>query len=236
MPHRGDPRRSRDPADVPPDPGGAGRRGQGGGRRAARANGGRDHGGRRQPGRNLHLVSPLRPDPRPAAGARGAARPRRPPRREARGPPADPVLGLPRAPAVPRRRSGLTRARAMPERLLLQPLRPYARRYALGFGCLALATLCALAIPWTLKRAIEALQAGSPVGELQRYVLLILVLAAAHGLVRLGSRFAILGGSQAVEFDLRQSLYGHLQRLPLGFYQAHRTGDLMSRASNDLSP
>ena len=123
----------------------------------------------------------------------------------------------------------------MPARILFQHLRPYARRYALGFGCLALATLCALAIPWTLKRAIEALQAGSPVGELQRYVLLILALAAAHGLVRLGSRFAILGGSQAVEFDLRQSLYGHLQRLPLGFYQAHRTGDLMSRASNDLS-
>ena len=123
----------------------------------------------------------------------------------------------------------------MPKRLLFQHLRPYARRYALGFGCLALATLCALAIPWTLKRAIEALQAGSPVGEFQRYVLLILALAAAHGLVRLGSRFAILGGSQAVEFDLRQSLYGHLQRLPLGFYQAHRTGDLMSRASNDLS-
>ncbi|MEK7363979.1 MAG: ABC transporter ATP-binding protein [candidate division NC10 bacterium] len=123
----------------------------------------------------------------------------------------------------------------MPARILFQHLRPYARRYALGFGCLALATLCALAIPWTLKRAIEALQTGSPVAELQRYVLLILVLAAAHGLVRLGSRFAILGGSQAVEFDLRQSLYGHLQRLPLGFYQAHRTGDLMSRASNDLS-
>jgi ABC-type multidrug transport system fused ATPase/permease subunit len=79
----------------------------------------------------------------------------------------------------------------MPARILFQHLRPYARRYALGFGCLALATLCALAIPWTLKRAIEALQAGSPVAELQRYVLLILVLAAAHGLVRLGSRFAI---------------------------------------------
>ncbi|MBI3028842.1 MAG: ABC transporter ATP-binding protein [Candidatus Rokubacteria bacterium] len=123
----------------------------------------------------------------------------------------------------------------MPARILLQHLRPYARRYALGFGCLALASLCALAIPWTLKRAIEALQAGAPAGELRQYVLLILALAAAHGLVRLGSRFAILGGSQAVEFDLRQSLYGHLGRLPLAFYQAHRTGDLMSRASNDLS-
>ena len=42
----------------------------------------------------------------------------------------------------------------MPARLLFQHLTPYARRYALGFGCLALASLCALAIPWTLKRAL----------------------------------------------------------------------------------
>ncbi len=123
----------------------------------------------------------------------------------------------------------------MPERLLLQHLRPYARRYLLGFGFLALASLFSLAIPWTVKRAIEALEAGSAAGELRPYVLLILALAAAHGLVRLGSRFTILGGGQAVEFDLRNTLYGHLQKLPLGFYQTHRTGDLMSRASNDLS-
>ncbi|MBI2553875.1 MAG: ABC transporter ATP-binding protein [Candidatus Rokubacteria bacterium] len=123
----------------------------------------------------------------------------------------------------------------MPERLLLQHLRPYAGRYALGCGFLALASLCALAIPWMVKRAIEALEAGSAAGELQGYVAIILALAAAHGLVRLGSRFAILGGGQAVEFDLRNTLYGHLQKLSLGFYQTHRTGDLMSRASNDLS-
>lgn len=123
----------------------------------------------------------------------------------------------------------------MPGPLLLRHLRPYARRYALGFGFLSLASLCSLAIPWMVKDAIEALQAGSTARELQGYVTVILVLAAAHGLVRLGSRFAILGGGQAVEFDLRNTLYGHLQRLPQGFYQTHRTGDLMSRASNDLS-
>ncbi len=122
-----------------------------------------------------------------------------------------------------------------PPRLLLAHLRPYGLRYALGFLFLALGSLCSLAIPWTVKLAIEALQRGSSTPELRKYILLILGLAAAHGLVRLGSRFSILGGGQAVEQDVRNRLYRHLQALPQAFYHAHRTGDLMSRASNDLA-
>jgi ATP-binding cassette subfamily B protein len=123
----------------------------------------------------------------------------------------------------------------MPERLLLRHLRPYAGRYLLGFAFLALASLFSLAIPWIVKRAIEGLQSGSGATELKGYVALILALAAAHGLVRLGSRFALLGGAQMVERDLRNALYGHLQKLPAAFYQGHRAGDLVSRASNDMS-
>ncbi len=123
----------------------------------------------------------------------------------------------------------------MAERLLLRHLRPFRRRYLLGFFSLALASLFSLAIPWTLKSAIEALGAGSRAADLQWYVGLIVVLAMAQGLARLGSRVAILGGAQALEFDLRNTLYAHFQRLPADFYQAHRTGDLMSRASNDIA-
>ena len=123
----------------------------------------------------------------------------------------------------------------MPHRLLLGHVRPYARRYFLGFLCLVLASLFSLAIPWTVKRAIEALEAGSSAAELRNFVVLILALAVAHGLVKLGSRLTILGGSQSVERDLRDTLYRHLQKLPAAFYQTRRTGDLMSRASNDMS-
>ncbi len=123
----------------------------------------------------------------------------------------------------------------MPERLLLRHLRPYAGRYLLGLVFLILASLFSLAIPWIVKRAIEGLQSGSNATELKGYAALILALAAAHGLVRLGSRFALLGGGQMVERDLRNALYGHLQKLPAAFYQGHRTGDLVSRASNDMS-
>lgn len=123
----------------------------------------------------------------------------------------------------------------MPHRLLLGHARPYRGRYLLGFLFLLLGGLFTLAIPWTVKHAIEALEAGLDAALLRQYVLLILALAAAHGLAKLGSRFAILGGSQVVEQDLRNTLYRHLQTLPPAFYQAHLTGDLMSRASNDIT-
>lgn len=123
----------------------------------------------------------------------------------------------------------------MPRRLLARYLRRYAPWYLGGFAFLALASACSLAIPWMVKNAIETLEAGREAGELAWYVAAIFVLAAAHGVVRLGSRFAIYGAGQRIEHDIRSDLYGHLQTLPPAFFQAQRTGDLMSRASNDLS-
>jgi ATP-binding cassette subfamily B protein len=44
----------------------------------------------------------------------------------------------------------------------------------------------------------------------------------------------MLGAGQWVEHDIRRDLYGHLETLPPAFYLTHRTGDLMSRATNDI--
>jgi ATP-binding cassette, subfamily B, multidrug efflux pump len=52
---------------------------------------------------------------------------------------------------------------------------------------------------------------------------------------RLASRFAILGASQHLEADVRNDLYASLQRYPPRFYTTHSTGDLMARASSDVS-
>ena len=48
-------------------------------------------------------------------------------------------------------------------------------------------------------------------------------------------RRIIVGASRDFEYDLRNDFFAHLQRLDLGYFQQHRTGDLMSRATNDLS-
>jgi ATP-binding cassette subfamily B multidrug efflux pump len=111
----------------------------------------------------------------------------------------------------------------------------YRARYAVGAFCLAAATLASLAIPWTVQRAIDALRAEAGAAGLGGYVALIVVLAITNGLARLGSRFAIIGGGQRIEYDLRNDLYASLQGFPPAFYATHPTGELMSRASSDVA-
>ena len=120
-------------------------------------------------------------------------------------------------------------------RRLLPYLLRYRLRYLGGAACLLLATLMSVSIPWTVKRAVDTLERDGAAAHVGPFVLLILALAAGHGTARLGSRFAILGAGQWVEHDLRTALYARLLTLPPAFYHAHRTGDLMSRASNDIS-
>jgi len=84
-----------------------------------------------------------------------------------------------------------------------------------------------------VKHAIDALEGAS--GSVGGYVGLILVLAAANGVARLASRFAIIGAGQRVEADLREALYAAFQSFPPAFYSGHSTGELMTRASSDVS-
>ena len=121
-----------------------------------------------------------------------------------------------------------------PARRLWAYLKRYRGRYAIGVLCLIAATGISLCIPWTIKNAIDALgHAGG--ASLPRYVVIILLLAAANGAARMGSRFAMLGAGQWVERDVRDDLFAHLLTMPPAFYHAHRVGDLMSRASSDIS-
>lgn len=120
-------------------------------------------------------------------------------------------------------------------RRLLPYLDRYRLRYLGGAACLLLATAFSLSIPWTVKSAVDALERDGVGARIGPYILLILALAAAHGAARLGSRFAMLGAGQWVEHDIRAALYARLLSLPPAFYQRHRTGDLMSRVSNDIS-
>jgi ATP-binding cassette subfamily B protein len=122
-----------------------------------------------------------------------------------------------------------------PLRRLLPYLDRYRLRYLGGALSVLLATTFSLSIPWTVKTAVDALEREGAAARLGPYVLVIVALAAAHGVARLASRFAILGAGQWVEHDLRADLYARLLALPPAFYHRHRTGDLMSRMSNDIS-
>jgi ATP-binding cassette subfamily B protein len=88
-------------------------------------------------------------------------------------------------------------------------------------------------IPWLIGRAINAIEDGDKPDLLP---LALAIFGAA--ILRLGLtvvRRLVAGKvSLAVEFDLRQTFYAHLQRLELGFFDGQQTGQLMSRATVDL--
>ena len=118
-------------------------------------------------------------------------------------------------------------------RRLMGFLRPYRRQLwgSLVFAWLAMGMT--VLIPWLIGRAVNAIEDGD------KPDLLPLALAiVGAGILRLGLtvvRRVVAGKvSLAVEFDLRQHFYAHLQRLELGFFDSQQTGQLMSRATVDL--
>ena len=111
----------------------------------------------------------------------------------------------------------------------------YRLRYALGIVCLATATGLSLMIPWAVKRAIDTLQAEDAAAPVGTYVALIVLCAAGNGVARLLSRFAIAGAAQHVATDLLDRLYVAMQTFSPAAFARYGTGDLMARASSDIS-
>ena len=122
-----------------------------------------------------------------------------------------------------------------PARRLLGYLARYRRQYLVGLACGVAATAISLAGPWVLKLAIDALLRGVTAEKVRFYAFVLLALAMVGGLFRFLVRRIVIGASRGFEYDLRNDFFAHLQRMPLSFFQERRTGDLMSRATNDLS-
>ena len=111
----------------------------------------------------------------------------------------------------------------------------YRGRFTIGSVFLVLATAIQLLSPWVLKHAIDDLTVGVTRAKLGVYATLLIGIALVGGVCRFLMRRVIIGASREIEYDLRNDFFAHLQRLPLAYFQSHRTGDLMSRATNDLS-
>ena len=90
-------------------------------------------------------------------------------------------------------------------------------------------------IPWWIREAIRILEHGGSLSNVTFYAVVIGIAAVAQGIVRTCSRALIFNAGRDVEYDLRNDLFAHLQKLPLSFYHSQRTGDLMSRVINDIS-
>jgi ATP-binding cassette subfamily B protein len=96
----------------------------------------------------------------------------------------------------------------------------YRLRLGAGVACLIVATSLAMCVPWLWRRAVNDIAAGAGAAALLRTVALLVGIAVAQGVVRTLSRTLIFNaGRRDIEYDLRNDLFAHLERLPLGFYQ-----------------
>jgi ABC-type multidrug transport system fused ATPase/permease subunit len=93
----------------------------------------------------------------------------------------------------------------------------------------------ALAIPSLTGRAIDEAIRPRDRSNLWLWVWLIVAAGATSGALMVARRLIAGRLSLNVEFDLRQSLYTHLQGMSFGFYDKHQTGQLLSRATSDVS-
>lgn len=122
-----------------------------------------------------------------------------------------------------------------PTRRLLAYVGRYRTAFTLGLVCIVATTAISLAGPWVLKYAIDDLTAGVTVAKLRLYGAAVLGLAALAGVFRFLQRRIIIGASRDIEFDLRNDFFARLQLFEPAYFHRNRTGDLMSRATNDLS-
>lgn len=121
-------------------------------------------------------------------------------------------------------------------RHLLPFLAPYRWSLLGGFLCaLVGATVSALG-PYVLQIAVDDLTTGGIVlTTLFRYGAMLVVIALADGIFKFLQRMLIAGVSYRAEYDLRGALFDTYLRLDQAFYGRSHTGDLMARATNDLS-
>jgi ATP-binding cassette subfamily B protein len=123
-------------------------------------------------------------------------------------------------------------------------LRPYLARYKTtlvwGLGTVIMSNLFNVAQPLFIGKAIDALKAGLESRQIDGagllvYAGLVVGFSVVAGVFTFLTRQTIIVVSRRVEYDMRNDLLTHLQKLSLSYFQNTPTGDLMAHATNDIS-
>jgi ATP-binding cassette subfamily B protein len=127
----------------------------------------------------------------------------------------------------PRRRRALAR--------LLPYLRDHRGALVWGLVCLLATTAFSVASPWVLRHAIDDLTQQVTREKLRFYAALFVAVALAEGVFRYYMRMVLIAISREIEYRLRNDVFAHFTRLSARYYQSQRVGEIMSRATNDMS-
>jgi ATP-binding cassette subfamily B protein len=111
----------------------------------------------------------------------------------------------------------------------------YKGRYVTGFICLIIGQSIGALVPLVIKAGIDDLTRGVLLRRLAMVGLLLIAFSLIKAVFQFWTRWILIGISRDIEYDIRNDLYRHLLRLAARYYTEHRTGDLMSKLTNDLN-
>jgi ATP-binding cassette, subfamily B, multidrug efflux pump len=112
---------------------------------------------------------------------------------------------------------------------------PYKTQIILGIVCILFGMLFGLLVPYLVGRAVDDLGNGVTWEKVVYHPLLILGVNLVSGVFLFWQRRLLINASRHIEYDMRRDYYATLVNQPLDFFQNNKVGDLMARATNDLS-
>lgn len=120
----------------------------------------------------------------------------------------------------------------------LRSLLPYLGQHwaalAVGFAFMLLQNYCAVRVPAYFQKIVDELGGANRAATIESLILTACLYAAVSVVSLYLMRRLIIGASRDIEFSLREQIYDRLLELDYSFFQAHETGDLVSRTTNDL--
>lgn len=144
------------------------------------------------------------------------------------------------------------RSAVLRKRLTIRDLlKPHVGSVVLGLICVVGETAANLAEPWPIKivlddvlrhkgdhddmlRWIHGIAGTDPISILKFAVVAVLVIAAVDAVSSFGEKYLTTSIGQWITYDLRRAIYSHVQRLSLAFHDEKRTGDLITRVTDDV--
>ena len=113
--------------------------------------------------------------------------------------------------------------------------RPYKLQLTIGIACILASVVAGLLIPLFVGQAVDENWTEVSWSRITVSALKVVGASIISGIFLFLQRRVLIGVSRNIEYDMRKEFYEHLVGQPLSFYHDHRTGDLMARATNDLS-
>ena len=113
--------------------------------------------------------------------------------------------------------------------------RRHRGRWLWGGLLLLLTNAASMSIPQIFRFSIDAINGGAGLETLRDLALTLMLVAGCGAVFRVLSRIHIFFAARDVEMDLRCAYYAHLTELEPSFFESRSTGDLISRATNDLT-